>query len=430
MSSKGYFWSLDGPLPEIQDHSLAKHEVLRAYLVNYLRILAQSPRSEGVRITLVDGFAGGGMYRTSTGAEVGGSPLVLLDALREARALVETDREAKGVRMPYVIKAKVHLVEAHRSNHAFLERVIRQHSLAHEPDTEVVVHKGTFESKLPSILEDVRKRQRRGGRSVFVLDQYGWTDVDLRDVRSIFEILPSAEVFLTWMVDSLINFLSEKTADKLNPAIASAGFADHITVEHLLSLRAGDSDHASLLWRRMIQSLLSEEIRKSAGAAFRTPFYIVPKNSRRGYWLLHLSQHLRANEEMKRIHWQNTNLHHPGGAGLGMLGYIGGNGQLAFDNRFDLQARESTVKSLMSDLPSWLSNQRGAVRFGDLLAATANETPAIRSQMQQAVFDLAARRELILRTVTGAKRRGATGLSEQDVIELNSQMWLLPRHES
>lgn len=106
MTKGGYQWSLDGPLPVLEDHSRAKHDVLRAYLINYLRILAQNPRSEGIKVTLVDGFAGGGLYQTLAGDTVGGSPLVLLEALHEARALVAQDRLQRGVRTPYVIDAQ------------------------------------------------------------------------------------------------------------------------------------------------------------------------------------------------------------------------------------------------------------------------------------------------------------------------------------
>lgn len=121
MAKGGYEWSLDGALPVIEDHSRAKHDVLRAYLINYLRILAQHPRSEGIRVTLVDGFAGGGRYRTESGEQVSGSPIVLLEALQEARALVAMDRKQRGIRTPYVIDAHVHLVEQNRSTCAFPE---------------------------------------------------------------------------------------------------------------------------------------------------------------------------------------------------------------------------------------------------------------------------------------------------------------------
>jgi len=420
----GYQWTLDGPLPLIEDHSRAKHDVLRAYLVNYLRILAQSPRSSGVKVTLVDGFAGGGQYRSRNGALVPGSPLILFDALREARALVLQDRAERGFQGSYVIRAHVHLVEPDRGANEYLTRLLRDSAGLIDANTSYQIHLGTFEAALETILTDIRSRQR-GGRSVFILDQYGWSQVRLPLIHSIFQKLPSAEVFLTWMIDSLINFISEQTVDKLNPALAKAGFAQYLGAEQLLAMKREKADD-DLTWRRAIQTLLAGEIRSTSGAAYCTPFYIVPRNSRRGYWLLHLAQHLRANEEMKRIHWSNNNLHHPGGPGLNMLGYIGTGGQLGFDHRFDDRANDVTHNALVEDLPRRISEQHAPIRFGDLVALTANETPAQRAQIQDAVFWLAQRKQLSVTTLSGSTRRGARGLADDDVIEFPSQLWLLP----
>lgn len=428
MAKGGYIWNLNGPLPLIEDHSRAKHDVLRAYLINYLRILAQSPHSEGVRVTLVDGFAGGGQYRSANGETVSGSPLILIEALNEARILVAADREQRGFKGSYVIDARIHLVESNASTHAFLSGVISNLTGCWDNHTSVELHHGSLSAALPAIIADIKARQR-AGRSVFILDQYGWSQINLGLVRTIFEKLPSAEVFLTWMVDHLINFVSEQTTDRLNVALVKGGLGAHLKAEHLLAIKS-DATHDSgdLTWRRAIQTLLADEIRSSSGATYCTPFYIVPRTSRRGYWLLHLSQHLRANEEMKRIHWQNNNLHHPGGPGLNMLGYIGNGGQLAFDHRFDSFAELATAEALQEDLPRRVAEHSGPIRFADLVARTANETPAQRAHIQDAVFALTQARQLIVRTTKGSKRRGARGLADEDVIEIPAQFWLLPNH--
>ena len=428
MAKGGYSWSLNGSLPVIEDHSLAKHEVLRAYLVNYLRILAQNPKSEGIRVTLVDGFAGGGQYQTPIGNIVNGSPLVLLDALDEARALVATDRQERGIRKPYVIDAHVHLVEKHPATHTFLQKVIADSPKAHAGSTVVHVHKGDFHKKLPDILKDIQARQKKNGRSVFILDQYGWSRVNLEAVKTIFSELPSAEVFLTWMIDSLVNFLSGEMVDKLNPALERAGFGGALTADKLLAIKNGNSgDEGELTWRRAIQSTMTRQICGISGATYCTPFYIVPRTSRRGYWLLHLAQHLRANEEMKRIHWENNNLHHPGGPGFNMLGFIGNNGQLAFDNRFDEHAGRVTLDALREDIPKRIEKLETPLRFGKLVQVTANETPARFQQLQEAIFALARERSLIVRTKAGSVRRNAHNLAVDDVIEIPGQLWLLPR---
>lgn len=427
MAKGGYSWLLNGPLPIIEDHSLAKHEVLRAYLINYLRILAQNPNSGGIRVTLVDGFAGGGQYRTPTGSIANGSPLVLLEALKEARALVAFDRQQRSIRKPYVIDAHVHLVEKHTATHAFLQKVIADSADAHAGNTTVHVHKGDFHKKLPDILKDIQIRQKKNGRSVFILDQYGWSRVNLETVRTIFSELPFAEVFLTWMIDNLVNFLSEEMIDKLNPALQRAGLGEVLTAENLLAIKNGNSgDDGDLTWRRAIQSTMTEQIRSICGATYCTPFYIVPRTSRRGYWLLHLAQHLRANEEMKRIHWENNNLHHPGGPGFNMLGFMGNHGQLAFDNRFDEHASRVTLDALREDIPKRVEGLHTPLHFGDLVQLTANETPARFQQLQEAVFALAQERNLIVRTKAGSARRTAHSLALDDVIELPTQLWLLP----
>jgi len=425
--TKGYSWSVNCKLPTIEDHSLAKHEILRAYVINYLRILAQNPHSEGIRVTLVDGFAGGGRYQTPAGNIVGGSPLILLDALKEARTLVALDRQQRGIRKPYLIDAHVHLVEENVDTCAHLREVIAETPNACASNTVVTIHHGDFNRKLPDILVDIQSRQKKNGRSVFILDQYGWSQVNLESVRRIFSALPFAEVFLTWMIDSLINFLSDKMLDKLNPALQRAGLGSALTAEQLLAIKnrepGADGD---LTWRRAIQSIMTEQIRSVSGAIYCTPFYIVPRNSRRGYWLLHLAQHLRANEEMKRIHWENNNLHHPGGPGFNMLGFIGNKGQLAFDNRFDEHASRITLAALQNDIPRRISKMRTPVLFGELVQLTANETPARLQQLQEAVFSLAKERELIVRTKTGTMRRSAQSLAADDTIELPTQLWLLP----
>ncbi len=98
MTRAPYNWQAGDP-PTIKQHSLAKHEVLHAYLVKYIQTLVISPHQEELRLTLVDGFAGGGIYRHElTRATVLGSPFVFLNAAKEAEALINLQRQ-KPLRM-------------------------------------------------------------------------------------------------------------------------------------------------------------------------------------------------------------------------------------------------------------------------------------------------------------------------------------------
>jgi len=60
MAINHYDWK-DGPAP-IQQHSVAKHRILQSYLRAYFQTLVSSPSQDVLRLTLVDGFSGGGLY--------------------------------------------------------------------------------------------------------------------------------------------------------------------------------------------------------------------------------------------------------------------------------------------------------------------------------------------------------------------------------
>ena len=92
MTVNHYNWK-NGPA-EIQQHSVAKLDVLRAYLIQYFKTLASLPQQDVFKLTLVDGFAGGGLYIHKDKQEfVHGSPLVCLEAVQEAGFLLNQDRK-------------------------------------------------------------------------------------------------------------------------------------------------------------------------------------------------------------------------------------------------------------------------------------------------------------------------------------------------
>lgn len=84
------------------------------------------------------------------------------------------------------------------------------------------------------------------------------------------------------------------------------------------------------------------------------------------------------------------------------------------------------MDALREDIPKRVAQLRTPLRFGDLVQQTANETPARLKQLQEAVFALEKERNLIVRTKAGALRRNAHSLADDDVIELPTQMWLIP----
>mgnify|MGYP006157090895 CR=1 FL=1 len=68
-----------------------------------------------------------------------------------------------------------------------------------------------------------------------------------------------------------------------------------LAVEALEDIKGRDAD-----WRRFIQGALYMALVSDCGARFFTPFFIRGEGSGHGeYWLVHLSQHHRAQDVMK-----------------------------------------------------------------------------------------------------------------------------------
>lgn len=423
MPRKKYAWSIDDP-PEIAPHSLAKHRILREYVEEYIRVLTANPRTDCLRMTLVDGFAGGGIYRDpSSHVSHPGSPTILLDAVRTAEAAVNAMRSK-----PFRVDASYFLVDRDPSALACLREVLRRRPGWDTERESVHVLDGSFEDHLPNIIQSIRSRGR-AGRSIFVLDQYGYTAAPADLLRRIFNTLPNAEVFLTVAIGWAATYLPD-----LRTAAAQLGIP-----QDFLSLVASHGedgprvDDMPTLFR--LQVLLREVFATAAGSRYYTPFFIVSRKSNRAYWFLHMANNARANDVVKTLHWRVENhFEHFGGPGLAMLGYDPKRdhaliGQQRFG--FDDPARERTRSALVSSLAGHFAAQNASgVRFDRLFEQLCNDTPATKAMLGTAVRELCVEGELEKTGGRGEKREPATFPKDDDDIRLARQPSLFRRRKS
>ena len=68
----------------------------------------------------------------------------------------------------------------------------------------IKVIKGATPTKIIKFI----KQKGTAHRSLFLLDQYGWSDVSFKTIRKIFSELANPEILLTFAVDALINFFN------------------------------------------------------------------------------------------------------------------------------------------------------------------------------------------------------------------------------
>lgn len=119
-----------------------------------------------MRITLVDGFCGGGAFDLK-GERIDGSPILLLQAVENAEKRLNLNKDKK-----LVIDAQFHFVDVKKSAVDHLREELTRRGYLNRIGKDIFLYNGMFESVISSIQSSIAERTRRGaGRSLFLLDQ-------------------------------------------------------------------------------------------------------------------------------------------------------------------------------------------------------------------------------------------------------------------
>lgn len=417
MGRKKYGWCVGSPPPNVDPHSVAKHEMLSAYLRLYVQTLAKNVKRDELKLTLVDGFAGGGIYTRKGSDELWlGSPLRMIQAMTDV-SLSEQERREK----PFKLDLRYVFIEKDKDNFEFLNRTLRDFGYLPGMASQISTRNDPFESQVQAIVEQVKLR---GGkpRVIFVLDQFGYRDAPLQCVRYILQHLEKAEIILTFATDWFLDHINER---RIFQQIIDATGLDWSAEELVKTKR----EHPTS-WRVVLQHLLHERVREQTGAEYYTPFFVHSPESHRAYWLLHLSRHHRARDVMTELHWTLGNhFVHYGRAGLQMLGFDPRKENLLETRSeflFDMSAETATFEALYEELPSKLVQFRDGISVVELFAGVANETPATSNQMKKALLALHKDRCIKFYHHHGGRYSPDTRLRDDGIIRLETKTRLLP----
>lgn len=284
-SSSKFDWS-EGP-PELDIHGEAKHGILREYIVSYLKVVCQQQRMPEFKIALVDGFAGGGIYKGGKD----GSPLVLLRAVEEAESHINNYSRTSTTQIN--IRANHYFVEKNSHNYLYLQESIKNSEYKSRLNETLFLFKGEFRQHFKTIVDHIKQTAPRGGGgAIFFLDQTGYTDVSIQDIQYIRTNLPQSEIIVTVSIDWLVDFIEDK--EKLRSITRSMGISQYLDTEEIVRIKK----EKPVEWRSIIESGFSVAFQKAAQYRFFVPFFIEPQYGNRGYWLLHLSSNVRAHNVM------------------------------------------------------------------------------------------------------------------------------------
>ena len=392
-SNSQFIWQLGAEPPTIESHTDAKLRLLDAYLTRYFDVVCAVPAMDVLRIALVDSFAGGGLFRRE-GALRHGSPLVLIDAVRRAEARVNAGR-----RKPLRIEAKFFFVDNDPDAISYLRSTIATADIPQHMRKDITTEQAVSSHALPGIIRRITDWSR-SGRSIFLLDQCGYTDAPTRDVRLIYQSLPRSEVIVTYNFGAIYDYMN----DGANFLAAMAPL--ELSADHLRSLLVEREFHAG---RYFAGHLLGRLFKENVGSRFASRFFLRSEDAGRDMWLVHYSKLPRSRLVMNEAHWTVKNASvTQGQAGLDMLGFRPNwENQISMDFGFDETDEGRIHNALVAELPNWLDqfDTDGGQTVDALLALSADDTAATQEQFNEALTVLETAGEIEVLTPSGSLKR-------------------------
>lgn len=396
MSASSQFnWQPGAEPPTVESHTDAKLRLLEAYLRRYFDVVCAVPAMDVLRIALVDSFAGGGLFRRD-GVLRHGSPMVLIDAVRQAEARVNA-RRRKSLR----IEAKFFFVDSDPNAIAYLRSTIDAADIPEYMRNDIIIEQALSSQALPDIIRKIANWSRTG-RSIFLLDQCGYSDAPTSDVRIIYQSLPRSEVIVTYNFGAIYDYMNDGA--KFLAAMAPLELSE----DHLRSLLKEREFQAG---RYFAGRLLGKLFKENVGSRFASRFFLRSEEAGRDMWLVHYSKLPRSRLVMNEAHWAVKNASiTQGEAGLDMLGFRPNwENQISLDFGFDQTDEGRMHNALVEELPFWLEqfDADGGPTVDALLALSADDTAATQEQFCMALSALETTGAVEMLTPTGSQKRAS-----------------------
>lgn len=416
MPKKEYSWE-DGST--IEDHSISKHKALYEYLIRFVQALSPSPLQEKIYLDIVDGFAGGGTYKTIDGKDHPGSPIQILRALEYAEIICnEKRKDIKKVKNFKVLGDKYFIDNSPAAINGLKNELAFQ-GYGNRINKDISIIHSKFEDTLPKLLETFARRRRK---VIFLLDQYGYQDATTTQVQKIFNTLGDrAEVILTLATDSIISYISKDS--RFKTAIKRAKL-EHIITDEIIE-RFKDAPEGTKKQERIaIQYIIANQFHRQSGARWGNSLFIKSQKSNRAYLYLHLSNNFKAREEMNQVFWNTSNeFVQDAGKGINMFEYDPARDiQTGFDFLFDDASGSLTIAQLEEDLEKRLASIGHEMTFRHLLeSAIETQTPAGTKHFREAIFNLKNHGVIDIETPKKGDRHKASSISKDDLIKPSKQ---------
>ena len=231
-------------------------------------------------------------------------------------------------------------------------------------------------------------------------------NVERRTLRDIIQSFPSAEIFYTFAIDTLLAFLRKTDPAALEKQLAHLG-------PRTSQLTELDQFMAKAQWLGAAERIVFETFRSCA--PFVSPFSINNPEGWR-YWFIHLATSYRARQVYNDVLHVNSSIQaHFGRSGLNMLHYdpqYSGNLYL-----FDQDGRTSAREQLLDDIPRTLSVE-DKLSVASFYERIYNITPAHADDIHRALIDSP---DVTVSTPNGGPRTSPRTIRPDDMLSRHRQ---------
>lgn len=171
-------------IPILDDHSKMKHKIYLEYITAYVQTLMSKVMIPRMEFFLVDGFCGGGIYKDAiSNTFYDGSPLLMIEAVNQARVLINVERKKKRQ-----VIANYWFLDKNKGAIDTLTKQLqikKQANFHYKEDIDkAIVRQGTFDEQIGHIISHI-KTTKSGEKALFFLDQYGYSDVKIPHIKTI-----------------------------------------------------------------------------------------------------------------------------------------------------------------------------------------------------------------------------------------------------
>lgn len=260
----------------IDEHTRAKHEIIRRYLQGWLPIMT----TYNGKIIFLDGFAGPGEYK---GGEPG-SPIIAIDTFLEHSYEQIRQKEVMFI-----------FIEQNKDRCNYLEQLLSIRKAQHNfpPKASYEVLNGNFDETMDNLLTELEKQQLSLAPTFAFIDPFGYSHTPMKTIKRLMSHR-GCEVLITFMYEEINRFLTTDYTNKADQYDALFGTSDWKEIARDLSKRGNAKE-------RMIKlhDLYQNQLKTVANARYVRSFRMRNKHNATDYFLFFATNSLVGMDKMK-----------------------------------------------------------------------------------------------------------------------------------